>query len=95
MTQSVSEFDFKNSPASNVQIPVKLAVQGLTMLTMALLDSGAAGNFMSEKIARQNKLTLIPYTSYLTVEALNGQPIGGGRITFTTDELTMQTGALH
>lgn len=60
-----------------------------------LLDSGAAGYFLSREFADKHQLALTPCTSRLAVEALDGHPIGEGRITHITNHLQMQTGLLH
>ncbi len=62
--------------------------------TNALLDSGAAGNFISAEFAQQHNLKLTPCDSRI-VEALGGRPLGGGRIAHLTEEIHMQIGALH
>ncbi len=66
-----------------------------TVSTEALIDSGAAGNFMSNEFAREHHLSLTPCTSYLAVEALDGRPLGEERISKVTKELSMQIGVLH
>lgn len=42
----------------------------------ALIDSGAAGNFLSWEFAKRHKLTLLSYEFLLAVEALDEHPIG-------------------
>ncbi|XDV14192.1 hypothetical protein PO909_002370 [Leuciscus waleckii] len=42
-----------------------------------------------------HEIALIPCTSPLSVEAVDGRPLGTGRITHMTQELHMRTGLLH
>lgn len=80
---------------SCVKIPVKLFIGSKSVSVEGLLDSGAAGNFISSEFARKNNLALTPCTSHLAVEVLDGPPLGGGEITHVTSHLRMQTGILH
>ncbi|KAG1925937.1 hypothetical protein F2P79_025177 [Pimephales promelas] len=45
--------------------------------------------------ARNNNIPLVPYDSHLAVAALDGRPLGSGRIKFTTEDLQLSTGVLH
>ncbi len=49
---------------------------------------------MSIEFAHEHHLSLTPCTSYLAVEALDGRPLGEGRISRVTDEISMQIGIL-
>ncbi len=60
-----------------------------------MLDSGAAGNFMSLDFARECSISLIQCLSPLTVEAVDGRPLGTGEITHLTSKRNMTTGILH
>ncbi len=80
---------------SCIKVPVTLLIGQRTVSTEALIDSGAAGDFMSIEFAHEHHLSLTPCTSYLAVEALDGRPLGEGRISRVTDELSMQIGILH
>ncbi len=66
-----------------------------TLNIAAMIDSGAAGNFMSVDFAHKNSIPLIRCLSPLAVEAVDGRPLGSGRITHLTSRLTLVTGALH
>ncbi len=72
-----------------------LSIEGNNIPTSALLDSGEAGNFMSHEFARQHKIQLIPCTSNLAPEALDGRPLGEGRVMHTTVALQLETRTLH
>ncbi len=50
---------------------------------------------MSEDFAHKNNIPLICCLSPLAVEAVDGSPLGSGRITHLTSCLTLVTGALH
>ncbi len=94
-SKSVSScFHFSQS-TSSFKIPITLTSRDKTICTNALLDSGAAGNFISAEFAQQHNFKLTPCDSQLAVEALDGRPLGGGRIAHLTEEIHMQIGALH
>lgn len=78
-----------------VKVPITLNIDGHCITTSALLESGAAGNFMSQGFSLKNQITLIKFSSSLTVEAIDGRLLGTGLISATTKELMMQTGILH
>lgn len=50
---------------------------------------------MSHTFAIQHKLKLNPCNSSLTVEALDGRPLGEGRIHQVTEEVKIYIGSLH
>lgn len=83
-----------HTTVSSFTLPVRLLVQGNVISTTALIDSGAAGNFIYHKFAVQCKLQLNPCHSSLTVEALDGRPLGEGKIHRVT-EVKMHIGSLH
>ncbi len=76
-------------------VPVTLRTEAETLNIAAMIDSGAAGNFMSVDFAHKNSTPLIRCLSPLAVEAVDGRPLGSGRITHLTSRLTLITGALH
>ncbi len=86
----------KSSTISSVlEIPVTLRVKGKVIETTALIDSGAAGNFIDSTFSRTHKIPLVSCESHLAVAALDGRPLGSGRIQFTTEDLSLCTGAFH
>ncbi len=89
-TSSVSQ---NSSQSTNLKIPVTLRVKGTVIETTALIDSGAAGNFIDAEFTKTHNIPLIPCESHLA--ALDGRPLGSGRIQFTTEDLTLSTGVLH
>lgn len=70
-------------------------MKGRKIKTTALIDSGAAGNFMSYNFANSNQFSLIPCDSRLSVEALDGRPLGEGRIRHITTTLQLTTEGQH
>lgn len=78
-----------------LKIPIQVTVNNQRISTHALLDSGAAGNFMSDTFIKEHNITLTDCSSPLTVEALDGRPIGGGRVAHITTELSLQIGVLR
>ncbi|KAI2644948.1 Transposon Tf2-6 polyprotein [Labeo rohita] len=58
--------------------------------TTALIDSGAAGNFIDKDFAKANQLPLLPCVSPVAVAALDGRPLGSGRIEYITADLTLR-----
>ncbi len=76
-------------------VPVTLKTESETFNITAMIDSGAAGNFMSVDFSHKNSIPLIRCLSSLAVEAVDGRPLGSGRITNLTSRLTLVTGALH
>ncbi|KAI2644696.1 Retrotransposon-like protein 1 [Labeo rohita] len=89
-----SDFPHLHS-ASCVVMSVKLSVNNRTIEVDALIDSGAAGNFMSYDFAQRNYLPLTPNTSHLAVEALDGRPLEEERVSALTEDIIMQVGNHH
>ncbi len=93
----------RNTPAvsSNLnsstvlEIPVTLMVKGQITETSSLIDSGAAGNFIDATFAKTHHIPLVPCVSHLAVAALDGRPLGSGRVQFITEEMQLRVGALH
>ncbi len=61
-----------------LEIPVTLMIKGQIMETLALIDSGAVGNFIDATFARTHNIPLVPCVSHLAVAALDGRPLGSG-----------------
>ncbi len=81
--------------SSVLEIPVTLRVNGEVIETTALIDSGAAGNFIDSAFSKTHRIPLVACESRLAVAALDGRPLGSGRIQFTTEDLSLCTGAFH
>ncbi len=76
-------------------VPASLETPSGAVQIPAMIDSGAAGNFMSQNFAQEHNIPLIRCLSPLAVEAVDGRPLGTGKITHLTSRLTLTTGALH
>ncbi len=83
------------SQSTFLKITVRLKVKGTIIDTTAFIDSGAAGNFIDAEFAKTHNIPLVSCESHLAVAALDGRPLGSGRIHFTTEDLTLLTRALH
>ncbi|KAI2661215.1 Transposon Tf2-9 polyprotein [Labeo rohita] len=77
------------------EIPVTLCFEDLSVHTTALIDSGAAGNFIDADFVRTNHLPILSCVSPVAVAALDGRPLGTGRIEHTTGDLTLHTEPQH
>ncbi len=91
----VSDITRSISSASSITLPVKLISQNQAVQTTALLDSGAAGNFIDSEFVGQLHLKLNPCNSSLAVEALDGRPLSKGKILRLTEPVTLHIGTLH
>jgi hypothetical protein len=62
-----------------------LSVNGQTIATHALIDSGATGiAFIDKNFARHHQLPLVPLPNPRSLEVIDGRPISSGDITHTT-----------
>ncbi len=84
-----------NASPNILNVPISLTNMNITIETMALIDSGAAGNFIDIHFANSHKLPLLPCESRLAVAALDGCPLGTGLVKFTTQDLTLKIVSLH
>ncbi len=91
----VSDITRSISSASSITLPVKLISQNQVIQTTALLDSGAAGHFIDSEFVGQLHLKLTPCNSSLAVEALDGRPLGKGKILRLTEPVKLHFGTLH
>lgn len=94
-TPRVSTSILPNYSASCIEVPVEIVFSTSTIVTKALLDSGAAGNFIDEDLAQQFNIPLIHCKSPLAVPALDRHPLGTGHILSSTTDITLQVGILH
>ncbi len=93
--RSVSDITRSISSVTSIKLPVTVRSQNQDITTTALLDSGAAGNFIDSEFVSQHHLKLTPCTSSLAVEALDGRPLGKGKILRLTEPVILQIGTLH
>ncbi|KAL0150433.1 hypothetical protein M9458_054260 [Cirrhinus mrigala] len=91
-SSAVSQY---SASSQTVKTPVTITLSDKRINTIALIDSGAAGNFMDLDFAKAHDLTLKPCSSLLSVAALDGRPLGAGRVQYITSDLQFTTGFLH
>uniref|UniRef100_A0A3B3D6E4 Gypsy retrotransposon integrase-like protein 1 n=1 Tax=Oryzias melastigma TaxID=30732 RepID=A0A3B3D6E4_ORYME len=74
-------------------VPVTLMMREISIQTQAMLDSGAAGNFIDLTFAHSHRIPLLTCNTHVAVSALDGRPLGSGQIRFITEDikLTMLT----
>ncbi len=94
-THNPSSVSKSSTISSVLEIPVTLRVNGEVIETTALIDSGAAGNFIDSAFSKTHKIPLVSCESRLAVAVLDGRPLGSGQIQFTTEDLPLCTGAFH
>lgn len=68
---------------------------GSSVNATAMIDSGAAANFIDSDCAKTHDIPLIPCESVLSVAALDGHALGTGQVHYTTGDISLQIGALH
>lgn len=61
-------------------LPVKLSWRSESHFIPALVDSGAAGNFMDQTVVDMLNIPLITLTGSLSVKALDGSALVGRKI---------------
>ncbi|KAL0150908.1 hypothetical protein M9458_053827 [Cirrhinus mrigala] len=76
-------------------IPVRIGCDNSVIETTALIDSGAAGNFIDADFVNANGLPTLPCSPHVAVAALDGRPLGSGRILCTTTDLSLQIQPSH
>ncbi|KAL0149071.1 hypothetical protein M9458_055686, partial [Cirrhinus mrigala] len=76
-------------PLSRCEIPVVLGFGEATINTTALIDSGAAGNFIDAAFVAANQVPVSSCFPHVTVAALDGRPLGSGKIRHITTDLTL------
>uniref|UniRef100_A0A3B3BMY4 Gypsy retrotransposon integrase-like protein 1 n=1 Tax=Oryzias melastigma TaxID=30732 RepID=A0A3B3BMY4_ORYME len=68
-------------------LPVTLCFDGHVVKTQAMIDSGAAGNFIDLAFARTHNVPLLSCNARVAVTALDGRPLGPGCIQFLTPDI--------
>ncbi len=74
-TRNASAVSSNLNSSTILEIPVTLTVKGQITETSALIDSGAAGNFIDATFAETHHIPLVPCVSHLAVAALDGRPL--------------------
>ncbi|KAG1927055.1 retrotransposable element [Pimephales promelas] len=82
----VSTSVISSSPRSRTTISAVLRLAGLSATALALIDSGAEGNFIDEKWAREHKITLIDLTEAASVFSLDGRELSSVRRVTSPEE---------
>lgn len=72
-----------------------ISTKSLFICGTAMIDSGAAGNFMDSNFTDEHHIPLLSCNSPLTVTAIDGCPLSDGRIHCATPTLLLRTGSLH
>ncbi len=80
---------------NSLEVPIALMSNGKCTETVAMIDSGAAGNFIDIRFANTHNLPLVPCESGVAVAALVGLPFGTGQVMFIIKDLCLRTGILH
>ncbi len=80
---------------NSLEVPIALMFNGKWTETVAMIDSGAAGNFIDIRFAKTPNLPLVPCESRVAVAALDGRPLGTVQVKFITKDLCLWTGILH
>ena len=70
-------------------VPIILADCPSCPVSTALVDSGAAGNFMDQTLVSSLNITTYPLSSPFPVQGLDCQPLGSGTIPHITQPLTL------
>lgn len=78
-----------------LSVPVYLRCGKIEISTLAMVDSGAAGNFIDHSFATTHSILLTSCDSSLAITAIDGRPLGEGHIKFRTLSISLQTGSLH
>ncbi|KAL0181246.1 hypothetical protein M9458_023652, partial [Cirrhinus mrigala] len=85
-----------DQPTSNCcVIPVTLKLEDTVINTHALIDSGAAGNFIDTDFVKINHLPTLSCSPHVSVEALDRRPLGPGQVNRTTNNLTLLVEPAH
>ncbi len=83
------------STLSTLEVPVTIMFDNSQFDSLALIDSGAVGNFIDVNFAKAHSLPLVSCESVVAVAALDGRPLGMGHVKFITKDITLRTGSLH
>ncbi|OMH84822.1 Retrotransposon-derived protein PEG10, partial [Zancudomyces culisetae] len=85
LTDSLRKFTF----------PIKLSYNNITVPIIALIDSGATGNFIQEKLAKRLNLPRKPISQHIELETIDGNKITGSPITETCIGFTLTLSNNH
>ncbi len=95
-TRPSTKYTTAVSASPNIlNVPISLTNTNVKVEMMALIDSGAVGNFIDINFANFHKLPFLPCEYRVAVAALDGCPLGTGLVKFTTQDLTLKVGSIH
>ncbi|KAK3559268.1 hypothetical protein QTP86_009932 [Hemibagrus guttatus] len=90
--RTVTGLTSTTSPSnSGLFLPITLTWGDQKHILQALIDSGAAGNFMDISLAKSLQIPTNSLPAPLTVTALDGRPLAPGKITHLTSPLDLST----
>ena len=78
------------SPDQAVYLPISISWGKNKHSCQALVDSGAAGNFIDRGLAQRLKIPLVSLETPLAVTALDGRALGNGSVTRVTSRVRLQ-----
>lgn len=78
-----------------VKTRVHLLTHKLCFPAQALIDSGSAGNFISFTCLQKMNLSRKRLDHDLSINTIQGKPLGRGRIRYCSPVITLQIGCLH
>ncbi|KAJ8414411.1 hypothetical protein AAFF_G00052810 [Aldrovandia affinis] len=81
---SSAVFTPKASIITGLVLPISMRWNNSQHSALALVDSGAAGDFIDLNLAQRLQIPLVTLESPLSVTALDGKPLGSGAITQRT-----------
>ena len=84
----------KSPSVANIHtlLPFELLWNGHWRTFSAFVDSGAAGSFMDSTLARNLKLPTFELPCQLAITAVDGQPLGMGRVERVTCPICIRIG---
>uniref|UniRef100_A0A3B3SBH5 Gypsy retrotransposon integrase-like protein 1 n=1 Tax=Paramormyrops kingsleyae TaxID=1676925 RepID=A0A3B3SBH5_9TELE len=91
----VGVFSVSLSSLTQLTVPVSVWYNGAHRVVRALLDSGAAGNFMDANLARQLRIPFHQLAFPIKVQGVTGEHIREGTIEHRTHPFMLTVGALH
>ena len=77
-------------PGQGINLPISISWGEYSHSCQALVDSGAAGNFIDINLAHRLNVPLDTLDSPLSATALDGRALGDGKITQATSRLLLK-----
>ena len=95
LSMSPSHTDFITQPASHLALSVSFQLPGKTLLTPAIIDSGACSCFMDSSFAAKHQIPLLPKTHGLSVHLADGSAIKSGPVVLETAPILAVISSSH